>query len=61
MLGNIFIAVLNMSITASAAAVLIVFFRWIFGNRLPKIFNYALWAIVLLRLLIPLSLPSMFS
>ncbi len=59
--GNIFTAVLNMSITASVATVLIIFIRWIFGNRLPKIFNYVLWAIVLVRLLIPFSLPSMFS
>lgn len=59
--GNTFTAVLNMSITASVAAVLIIFIRWIFGNRLPKIFNYVLWAIVLVRLLIPFSLPSMFS
>lgn len=61
MLVNAFAVVLNMSITASVAAVLIIFFRWIFGKRLPKIFNYALWSIVLLRLLIPFSLPSMFS
>lgn len=61
MLGNTFTAVLHMSITASVAAVLIIFFRWIFGNRLPKIFNYVLWAIVAIRLLIPFSLPSMFS
>ena len=40
--GNTFTAVLNMSITASVAAVLIIFIRWIFGNRLPKIFNYVL-------------------
>lgn len=61
MLGNTFTTVLNMSITASVAAGLIIFLRWIFGNKLPRIFNYALWAIVLLRLLIPFSLPSMFS
>lgn len=61
MLENTFAAVLNMSITASIAAVLIIFFRWIFGRRLPKIFNYALWAIVLLRLIIPFSISSMFS
>ncbi|MGB4439308.1 MAG: M56 family metallopeptidase [Sedimentibacter sp.] len=61
MLENTFIAVLNMSITALVAAVLIIFFRWIFGNKLPRIFSYALWAIVLVRLLIPFSLPSMFS
>jgi beta-lactamase regulating signal transducer with metallopeptidase domain len=61
MLENIFIAVLNMSITASIAAVLITFIRWIFGRRLPKIFGYTLWVIVLLRLFIPFFIPSMFS
>lgn len=61
MLENIFTKVLNMSITASIAAVLITFFRWIFGRRLPRIFSYTLWAIVFLRLFIPFSIPSMFS
>ena len=61
MLENIFAGVLSMSITASVAAVLILFFRRVFGNKLPKVFSYALWAIVLLRLLLPFSLPSMFS
>jgi beta-lactamase regulating signal transducer with metallopeptidase domain len=50
-----------MSMTASVAAVLVLLFRWIFGRKLPKRFHYALWAIVLVRLLIPVSLPSMFS
>jgi beta-lactamase regulating signal transducer with metallopeptidase domain len=61
MLENTFIAVLNMSITASVVAALIIFFRWILGNTLPKVFNYVLWAVVLVRLLVPFSLPSMFS
>lgn len=61
MLENVFAAVLNMSVAASVAAVLIILFRWIFGNRLPKILSYALWAIVLLRLLFPFSLQSVFS
>lgn len=61
MLTNIFFMVLNMSITASVAAVLIIFFRWVFGSKLPRVFSYFLWSIVLVRLLIPFSLPSMFS
>lgn len=61
MLERIFEVVLNMSITASVAAVLIMFFRLLLGNRLPKIFSYALWAIVLLRLLLPFNLPSKVS
>lgn len=61
MLQNIFNTVLNMSITASVAAVLIICFRLILNNKLPKIFNYALWTIVLIRLLIPFSFSSIFS
>ena len=61
MLGNAFTTTLNMNITGSVATALIVFFRCTFGKKLPGIFNYALWVIVLLRLLIPFSLPSMLS
>jgi beta-lactamase regulating signal transducer with metallopeptidase domain len=61
MLESTFAAVLNMSITALIVAVSIIFFRWIFGRRLPKIFSYAMWAILLLRLIIPFSISSLFS
>lgn len=61
MLERVFEIVLNMSITASVAAVLIILFRLLLGNKLPKIFSYALWAIVLLRLFVPFYLPSKMS
>lgn len=61
MLDNICIEVMRMSIIASVAAVPIIFFRAVFSNKLPKIISYVLWLIVLVRLLIPFSLPSMFS
>ncbi|KNY29613.1 M56 family metallopeptidase [Pseudobacteroides cellulosolvens] len=61
MLVDAFNLLINMSVTASIAAVLIVLLRWVLGSRLPKTFSYVLWAIVLIRLLIPFSLPSMFS
>lgn len=61
MLENIFTTMLNMSITASVAAVLIFFFRWILDNKVPKIFSYVLWFIVLVRMLIPFSFSSTFS
>lgn len=58
---NIFITVVNMSIAASVAAVIILIIRWILGNKLHKSFSYALWAIVFIRLVLPFSIPSMMS
>ncbi len=61
MLDNLFASVVNMSITASIAAVIILGIRLILGQRLPKLFSYALWSIVLIRLLIPYSFSSPLS
>ena len=55
-----FSAVLNMSITASIAILVILLAR-ILLKRAPKIFSYLLWAVVLFRLLCPVSLTSQFS
>lgn len=55
-----FFAVLNMSITASISILVILLARIIL-KRAPKIFSYALWAVVLFRLLCPVSLTSRFS
>ena len=59
-LHTVFPVVLNMSITASAAIAVILVARAML-KRAPKIFSYALWAVVLFRLLCPVSLPSWFS
>lgn len=59
-LRTIFFAVLNMSITASISILVILLARIIL-KRAPKIFSYALWAVVLFRLLCPISLTSKFS
>ena len=59
-LPAVFSAVLNMSITASVAILVILLARIIL-KRAPKIFSYALWAVVLFRLLCPVSLTSQFS
>lgn len=61
MLEHVFEVILNMSITASIAAIVIIGIRAVLKNRLPKTFSYALWAILLLRLLVPASIPSIFS
>ena len=59
-LHTVFSTVLNMSITASIAIPVILLARIIL-KRAPKIFSYALWAIVLFRLLCPVSLTSRLS
>ena len=59
-LPAVFSAVLNMSITASIAILVILPARMLL-RRAPKLFSYALWAVVLFRLLCPVSLPSPFS
>ncbi len=61
MLEDTFNLFINMSITASITAVFIALLRWVLSSRFPKIFSYTLWVIVLIRLLIPFSIPTMFS
>ncbi|MEA4989218.1 MAG: M56 family metallopeptidase, partial [Anaerovorax sp.] len=58
---NIFMTIVNMSLTATFAALVIFVFRSIFGKMIPKLFSYALWGIVLLRLVLPFSFSSVFS
>ena len=60
LLQTFFSTVLNMSITASIAILVILLARIVL-KRTPKIFYYALWAVVLFRLLCPVSLTSGFS
>jgi beta-lactamase regulating signal transducer with metallopeptidase domain len=61
MLHAVFRTILEMSLAASVVIIVIILFRQAFGKKLPRIFSYALWAMVLVRLLFPLSLPSVFS
>ena len=51
---------LNMSLTASVAIVLVLLARLLL-KRAPKVISYALWGIVLIRLLCPVSIESSFS
>jgi beta-lactamase regulating signal transducer with metallopeptidase domain len=57
-LENIFLSVLNMSLTATVIAILIMSVRLIVKNKMPKIFSYALWSIILVRLLVPFILEQ---
>ena len=53
----IFSRVLTMSLTGGIVLVLVM---RLFLARLPKIFSYLLWGVVLLRLLCPVSFSSGF-
>ena len=52
--------VFNMSVTASVAILFVLLARLLL-KRAPKIFSYALWAVVLFRLLCPVSITTGFS
>ena len=52
--------VFNMSVTASVVIVFVLLARLLL-KRAPKIFSYALWAVVLFRLLCPVSITTDFS
>ena len=59
-MSQIFITVLNMSLTASYCIAVVIVLRF-FLRRQPKIFSYLLWSVVFFRLLCPFSLSSAFS
>ncbi len=59
-MNTIFQVILNMSITASIV-ILVVLLARLCLKQAPKVFSYALWAVVLFRLLCPISLSSDFS
>ena len=57
---DMFISVLNMSLTASYVIAVIMLAR-LFLKKAPKIVSYALWAVVGFRLVFPFSFESVFS
>lgn len=59
-MDKLFLEILNMSITSTYIILFIIVVRLLFKG-LPKVFSYALWAIVFLRLVLPVSFESMFS
>ena len=56
----LFLAVLNMSLTASYVIVFVIVIR-LFMKKFPKLYSYALWFVVLFRLICPFSFDSIFS
>jgi len=59
-LENIFLTLLNMSLTGSIIIVFVLLAR-LFLRKAPRVFSYALWAVVLFRLLCPVSVSSVIS
>ena len=59
-MGELFLTVLKMSLTASYVISIIICARLLF-KKAPKAISYALWAVTAFRLLIPFSLESIFS
>ena len=59
-MDSIFLRILNMSLTASYVILLVLLARLIL-KRAPKVFSYALWIVVLFRLICPFSFESIFS
>lgn len=57
MLDGLFLSVLNMSIAASLVILVVLLVRLLL-KKAPKIFSYALWAVVLFRLICPFSFES---
>ena len=59
-LQELFIVVLNMSITSSYVAIGVILVRMLL-KKTPRIFSYALWGVVLFRLVCPISIQTNFS
>ena len=57
---KIFLQILNMSFTASFVILFVLLARLLL-KKSPKVFSYALWSVVLFRLICPFSFESVFS
>lgn len=59
-MSGLFISVLNMSLTASYAALAVIIARQML-KKAPKIYSYILWGVVFFRLICPVSFESALS
>ncbi|WP_300384099.1 M56 family metallopeptidase [Clostridium sp.] len=59
-MGELFLSVLNMSLTASYVIIFVIFIRLLL-KKFPKVISYAMWGVVAFRLIIPFSFESIFS
>lgn len=55
---SLFSTVLNMSLIGSFTAAAVLLIRWFLKGRTPRWISYALWAVVLIRLLVPVSFSA---
>lgn len=55
---SLFFTVLNLSLVGSVTAAVILAIRWVLKGRAPRWICYALWAVVLVRLLVPVSFSA---
>jgi beta-lactamase regulating signal transducer with metallopeptidase domain len=60
MLEKVFLQILNMSFTSGIVILLVLVIRLLL-RKAPKIYSYALWGVVLFRLVCPFSLQSVLS
>ncbi|MGF7142018.1 beta-lactamase regulating signal transducer with metallopeptidase domain [Anaerotaenia torta] len=59
-MSELFLTVLNMSLTASYVILFVILIRLLL-KKAPKVISYALWSVVAFRLIIPFSFESIFS
>jgi beta-lactamase regulating signal transducer with metallopeptidase domain len=59
-MSELFLSVLNMSLTASYVILFVILVRLLL-KKAPKVISYVLWGVVAFRLIIPFSFESMFS
>ncbi|HHX61361.1 MAG TPA: peptidase M56, partial [Epulopiscium sp.] len=59
-MDQLFLKIMNMSLTTSYVILLVILIRLLL-RKVPKIYSYSLWIIVLFRLLVPFSFSSVFS
>jgi len=59
-MSELFLTVLNMSLTASYVILFVMLVRLLL-KKAPKVISYILWGVVAFRLIIPFSFESMFS
>lgn len=60
MAGKVFLQILNMSYTASYVIIFVMIARLLL-KKMPKVFSYMLWGVVLFRLICPFSFASIWS
>ena len=59
-MSELFLAILNMSLTASYVIIFVILVRLLL-KKATKVISYALWGVVAFRLIIPFSIESIFS